>query len=123
MTMRDSTGAPISVVEWGYLGKGKFQRRDFRLDVLTGMASFSAEGSLFAGLGKHEALARPRWAGGADEEPALAHVERLDVERHPLALAPDALANGEALVTAVVGRGCVHERESLLRALPHGPDW
>lgn len=54
MTMRDTDGAPISVVEWGYLGKGKFQRRDFRLDVLTGMASFSAEGSLFAGLGKHE---------------------------------------------------------------------
>jgi len=54
MTMRDTDGTPISVVEWGYLGKGKFQRRDFRLDVLTGMASFSAEGSLFAGLGKHE---------------------------------------------------------------------
>ncbi len=54
MTMRDTTGAPIGVVEWGYLGKGKFQRRDFRLDVLTGMASFAAEGSLFAGLGKHE---------------------------------------------------------------------
>lgn len=54
MTMRDTAGRPISVVEWGYLGKGKFQRRDFRLDVLTGMASFSAEGSLFAGLGKHE---------------------------------------------------------------------
>lgn len=54
MTMRDTAGAPISVMEWGYLGKGKFQRRDFRLDVLTGMASFSAEGSLFAGLGKHE---------------------------------------------------------------------
>jgi hypothetical protein len=54
MTMRDTTGAPISVVEWGYIGKGKFQRRDFRLDVLTGMASFTAEGSLFAGLGKHE---------------------------------------------------------------------
>lgn len=54
MTMRDTAGTPISVVEWGYLGKGKFQRRDFRLDVLTGMASFSAEGSLFAGLGKHE---------------------------------------------------------------------
>lgn len=54
MTMRDITGAPISVVEWGYLGKGKYQRRDFRLDVLTGMASFSAEGSLFASLGKHE---------------------------------------------------------------------
>ena len=54
MTMRDTHGAPIRVVEWGYLGKGKFQRRDFRLDVLTGMASFSAVGSLFAHLGKHE---------------------------------------------------------------------
>jgi len=54
MTMRDTAGKPISVVEWGYLGKGKFQRRDFRLDVLTGSASFSAEGSLFASLGKHE---------------------------------------------------------------------
>ena len=54
MTMRDMNGAPISVVEWGYLGKGKFQRRDFRLDVLTGMASFSAEGSLFAQLDRHE---------------------------------------------------------------------
>jgi hypothetical protein len=54
MTMRSIDGNPITVVEWGYIGKGKFQRRDFRLDVLTGMASFSAEGSLFAGLGKHE---------------------------------------------------------------------
>jgi hypothetical protein len=54
MTMCAIDGNPITVMEWGYLGKGKFQRRDFRLDVLTGMASFSAEGSLFAGLGKHE---------------------------------------------------------------------
>jgi hypothetical protein len=54
MTMRDNHGAPISVMEWGYIGKGKFQRRDFRLDVLTGAASFSSEGSLFAELGKHE---------------------------------------------------------------------
>lgn len=54
MTMRDTTGAPISVVEWGYLSKGKFQRRDFRLDVLTGMASLREETSLFAGLGNHE---------------------------------------------------------------------
>ena len=54
MTMRDVNGAPISIVEWGYLGKGKFQRRDFRLDVLTGMASFSAEDSLFAQLGRHD---------------------------------------------------------------------
>ncbi len=33
MTMRDMNGAPISVVEWGYLGKGKYQRRDFRLET------------------------------------------------------------------------------------------
>ena len=54
MTMRDMNSAPISVVEWAYLGKGKFQRRDFRLDVLTGAASFSAEDSLFSQLGRHE---------------------------------------------------------------------
>ena len=54
MTMKDIYSQPISVVEWGYIGKGKFQRRDFRLDVLTGMSSFSAEDSLFAHLGKHE---------------------------------------------------------------------
>ena len=54
MTMKDMESEPIGVVEWGYLGKGKFQRRDFRLDVLTSMSRFSAEGSLFAHLGKHE---------------------------------------------------------------------
>lgn len=54
MTMRDMNSAPISVVEWGYFGKGKFQRRDFRLDVLTGAASFSAEDSLFSQLARHE---------------------------------------------------------------------
>lgn len=54
MTMKDSSGGPITVVEWAYLGKGKFQRRDFRLDVLTGMSKFREERSLFAGLGNHE---------------------------------------------------------------------
>ena len=54
LTMRAQDGLPIAFAEWGYLGKGKFQRRDFRLDVLTGSSSFSAEGSLFAHLGKHE---------------------------------------------------------------------
>ena len=48
---------PITFAEWGYLGKGKFQRRDFRFDVLTGSSAFSAEGSLFADLGKHEIFA------------------------------------------------------------------
>ena len=54
MTMRDAQGEPIGVVEWGYLGRGKFQRRDFRLDVLTGMAGLAAEGSLFSQLGRNE---------------------------------------------------------------------
>lgn len=54
LTMKDITGKPITFAEWGYLGKGKFQRRDFRFDVLTGSSAFSAEGSLFADLGKHE---------------------------------------------------------------------
>lgn len=54
MTMRDVTGAPVSFVEWSYLGNGKFQRRDFRLDSLTSVASLSAEGSLFSGIGKRE---------------------------------------------------------------------
>ncbi len=53
MRMRDGQ-ASITFAEWGYLGKGKFQRRDFRLEVLTQMSSFSQEGSLFAHLGKHE---------------------------------------------------------------------
>jgi hypothetical protein len=54
LTMRGTDGAPIRFAEWGYLGRGKFQRRDFRLDVLTGSSAFSAEGSLFAQMGKHE---------------------------------------------------------------------
>lgn len=54
LTMRTHDSQPITFAEWGYLGKGKFQRRDFRLDALTQMSSFSQEGSLFAYLGKHE---------------------------------------------------------------------
>jgi len=57
LTMRNCAGQPITFAEWGYLGKGKFQRRDFRFDVLTGASAFSAEGSLFADLGKHEIFA------------------------------------------------------------------
>lgn len=54
MTMKDADGGPITVVEWSYIGKGKFNRRDFRLDVLTEMSSLREEHSLFAGLGNHE---------------------------------------------------------------------
>ncbi len=54
LTMKARDGLPIAFAEWGYLGKGKFQRRDFRFDVLTGSSAFSTEGTLFAHLGKHE---------------------------------------------------------------------
>lgn len=54
LAMRASSGQPITFAEWGYLGKGRFQRRDFRLDTLTQMSSLRQEGMLFAHLGKHE---------------------------------------------------------------------
>lgn len=53
LTMLTSTGEPITFAEWGYLGKGKFQRRDFRFDTLAQMSSFG-EDTLFADLGKHD---------------------------------------------------------------------
>lgn len=54
LTMRGQDGSPIAFAEWGYLGKGKFQRRDFRFDALTQSSAFSEEGSLFAQMGRHE---------------------------------------------------------------------
>src|SRR6185437_4422475 len=54
LTMRTNDGQLITFAEWGYLGKGKFQRRDFRLETLTQSSAFSAEDSLFAHLGKQE---------------------------------------------------------------------
>lgn len=54
LTMRTHDGQPITFVEWGYLGRGRFQRRDFRFDVLTQSSAFSAEGDLWAHVGKHE---------------------------------------------------------------------
>jgi len=54
LTMRTHDGQAITFAEWGYLGKGKFQRRDFRLATLTQTSAFRAEGSLFSDLGKHE---------------------------------------------------------------------
>jgi hypothetical protein len=54
LTMRTHTGQPIIFSEWGYIGKGKFQRRDFRYDDLTESSDFSANRPLFADLGIHE---------------------------------------------------------------------
>jgi hypothetical protein len=59
LTMLDHTGKPIVFPEWGYLGVGRFNRRDFRFANLTQSASYSqlgagGEGALFGDLGKHE---------------------------------------------------------------------
>ena len=58
LKMHTSDGKPITFAEWGYLGKGKFQRRDFCYESLTGSAKFMQKstrnetGSLFAERGK-----------------------------------------------------------------------
>jgi hypothetical protein len=54
LTMRTHAREPITFAEWGYLGKGKFQRRDFRFDNLTQSSAYSAQDSLFANVGRHE---------------------------------------------------------------------
>ncbi|WP_235460169.1 N-6 DNA methylase [Yonghaparkia sp. Soil809] len=55
LSMTNAAGEPITFPEWGYLGRGKFQRRDFRYDSLTQRASF--EGTLWAHLEEHEIFA------------------------------------------------------------------
>jgi SAM-dependent methyltransferase len=57
LSMRTAADEPITFAEWGYLGKGKYQRRDFRLDMLTQMSAISGEGTLFAKMEKHEIFA------------------------------------------------------------------
>ena len=52
LTMTVPSGKPITFPEWAYLGKGKFQRRDFRYDDLTQRASY--EGTLFGELAEDE---------------------------------------------------------------------
>jgi hypothetical protein len=81
LAMRSHDDQPITFAEWGYLGKGKYQRRDFRLDTLTLSSAFSEEGSLFANLGKHEIFTPTRtWppmtvSELAEGAPTDAHVE------------------------------------------------
>lgn len=52
LTLRTTSGEHIEFPEWGYLGSGKFQRRDFRFDSLTQRASL--QGTLFEYLEEHE---------------------------------------------------------------------
>ena len=52
LKMQTADGEPIVFAEWGYLGLGKYQRRDFRFDSLTQRLSF--EGTLFDAFEEHE---------------------------------------------------------------------
>lgn len=52
LTLKTAMREPIEFPEWGYLGNGKFQRRDFRYEALTQRASF--EGTLFEVLEEHD---------------------------------------------------------------------
>jgi len=45
LAMTTAEGEALTFPEWGYLGKGKFQRRDFRYEALTGRSSIA--GTLF----------------------------------------------------------------------------
>lgn len=52
LTIRTIDGNPIEFPEWGYLGAGKFQRRDFRYDSLTQRGS--TQGTLFELFEEHQ---------------------------------------------------------------------
>ena len=52
LAMTDAVGEPIVFPEWGYLGKGRYQRRDFRFDALTQRSA--ASGTLFDAFEEHE---------------------------------------------------------------------
>lgn len=58
LEMTTADGGPITFPEWGYLGKGKFQRRDFRYDTLTQMSSFGDD-TLFGGDGSRHEIFTP----------------------------------------------------------------
>lgn len=54
LTMLDDKSKSITFAEWGYLGKGRYQRRDFLFEVLKQTSAFTVEDTLFSNLGRHE---------------------------------------------------------------------
>ncbi len=52
LTLTTTQGKPIEFPEWGYLGNGKFQKRDFRYDALTQRSGIN--GTLFEMLEEDE---------------------------------------------------------------------
>ncbi len=56
LKMRTSDDQPIAFAEWGYLGKGKFQRRDFLLGNLTQSSSIGEANLFSTERHRHESL-------------------------------------------------------------------
>lgn len=61
MTMRTEDGLPLTFAEWGYLTKGKFQRRDFLYHALTKASAYQSSTSetnnlFYSDRGKHESM-------------------------------------------------------------------
>jgi len=52
LSLMNAFGEPITFPEWGYLGKGNFQRRDFKFEKLTERSSI--EGTLFEMLDEED---------------------------------------------------------------------
>lgn len=69
LAMTAADGEPITFAEWGYLGKGKFQRRDFTFSQLT----WRADDNLFGQLEQHE-IFEPTRTYPAMTVSELAHV-------------------------------------------------
>ena len=80
LEMRTHGDQAIVFPEWGYLGKGKYQRRDFRFDSLSMSSTFSHEESVFSHLGKHE-LFSPIETYPPITIPELAALSPVDVTR------------------------------------------
>ncbi len=59
LSLKDHAGNPIVFSEWAYLGKGIFNRRDFKYDELLQMSSFG-EGTIFAAMQPDEIFAPVR---------------------------------------------------------------
>jgi len=87
LTMMNTSGQPILFPEWAYLGKGRFQRRDFRFDALTQMSLFG-EGTLFESMDTREIFTP------AKDYPALSIVDIAQMAPSPHVEAESVDTNG-----------------------------
>lgn len=73
LSIKNSRGEAIKFAEWSYLGKGKYQRRDFQFSELIEMSSYG-EGTLFENMEPDEIFRPIRTFGKVtmNEIPALA---------------------------------------------------